>query len=101
MNRSRKALMIQISKWEALKPPREEAAHDAELQFEFAKQTRVGVDEAWEDMQTKREALHGINGVIRRGQDILRLFDDVVLLLTLLLLFPAKKLTPTHPQPHL
>ena len=38
INRARKGLMIQISKWETLQEPRAEAAHDAELQFNFARQ---------------------------------------------------------------
>ena len=33
--------MIQISKWEQLQKPREELAHEAELQFQFAKQVIV------------------------------------------------------------
>ena len=77
MNRSRKGLMIQISKWEQLQRPREELAHDAELQFQFAKQTSVGVDEAWDEMQSKKRALYNVNAVIQRGRDILALFDDV------------------------
>ena len=34
--------MIQISKWETLQEPRAEAAHDAELQFNFARQVGLG-----------------------------------------------------------